>query len=410
MAVAVAVKPASTIPRKRPADTPYQLDPEQVSFSTPKASEFFTHPQIQTLKASQALLQHVKTETKRLQEASSKRNLLSTDASDSEQDDSSSNENPIWLTLTTKQHIVDDRRLKPSKIVVPHSLNTSTELRICLITADPQRAVKNLVADPSFPEDLKSRITRIIGLTKLKERYKTFETRRQLIAEHDIFLADDRIINRLPAVLGKVFYKGTSKRPIPIVVAQSERKQEVKQEKSQQGKKAKKETSSALKTPLALAKEVEKAVDCVPVSLRPGTSLAVRAGLASFEPQQLVDNVSAVVNSVIEKHVVKGWRNVKSIHIKGNSSIAVPIWLADDLWTDSADVVETMATTEEGDEQQGQKRKRNPATTKGPQAGARKKSKVEKAKESKSETDRAMGTARKSKLAAQKAKIFAEPV
>jgi ribosome biogenesis protein UTP30 len=281
-------------------------------------------------------------------------------------------------------------------------------LRICLITADPQRAVKNLVADPTFPDDLKSRIAQIIGLTKLKERYKTFETRRQLVAEHDIFLADDRIINRLPAVLGKVFYKGTSKRPIPIIIAQSERKQEA----SQQGKKAKKEPSTTLKRPLALAKEIEKAIDCVPVSLRPGTSLAVRAGLASFEPQQLVDNISAVVTSVIEKHVVKGWRNVKSIHIKGNLSTAVPIWLADDLWTDSADITATVAAAEDEDEdeQQGQKRKRNPATTKGPQAGSRKKTKVEEAKEARSEADRAMGTTRKNKLAAQKAKIFAEPV
>jgi len=388
--MAVAVKPPSTVPRKRPADTPYQLDPDQ------------------TLKASQALLQHVKAETKRLQEASSKRNLLSTDISDSDQEDTPDSDNPIWLTLTTKQHIVDDRRLKPSKIAVPHSLNTSSDLRICLITADPQRAVKNLVADPTFPDDLKSRIAQIIGLTKLKERYKTFETRRQLVAEHDIFLADDRIINRLPAVLGKVFYKGTSKRPIPIIIAQSERKQEA----SQQGKKAKKEPSTTLKRPLALAKEIEKAIDCVPVSLRPGTSLAVRAGLASFEPQQLVDNISAVVTSVIEKHVVKGWRNVKSIHIKGNLSTAVPIWLADDLWTDSADVTATVAAAEDEDEDEehGQKRKRNPATTKGPQAGSRKKTKVEEAKEARSEADRAMGTTRKNKLAAQKAKIFAEPV
>lgn len=364
----------------------------------------------QTLKASQALLQHVRAETKRLQEASSKRNLLTTDGSDSEQDDGPDSENPIWLMLTTKQHIVDDRRLKPSKIAVPHSLNTSTELRICLITADPQRAVKNLVADPTFPEDLKSRITQIIGLTKLKERYKTFETRRQLIAEHDIFLADDRIINRLPGALGKIFYKGTSKRPIPIIIAQSERKQDGKSEKSKHGSKAKKEGSANLKSPLAVAKEIEKAIDCVPVSLRPGTSLAVRAALASFEPQQLVDNISAVVDGVIEKHVVKGWRNVKSIHIKGNSSIAVPIWLADDLWTDSADVVAKTVASEEDDEQQGQKRKRNPATSKGPQAGSRKKNKVDEAKEARSEADRAMGTARKSKLAAQKAKVFAEPV
>lgn len=228
------------------------------------------------------------------------------------------------------------------------------------------------------------------------------------MSEHDVFLADDRIINRLPAVLGKVFYKGTSKRPIPIIVAQSDRKQD----RSQQDKKVKKDASANLKTPLALAKEIEKAIDCVPVSLRPGTSLAVRAGLASFEPHQLVDNVSAVVTNVIEKHVVKGWRNVKSIHIKSNLSTAVPIWLADDLWTEPADVTAIEAAMEEeyDDEQQGQKRKRNPATIKGPQAGSRKKTKLEEAQKARSETDRAMGTARKSKLATQKAKVFAEPL
>ena len=358
------------------------------------------------MKASQALLQHVKNEAKRFQESSSKKSLLSADTSDSEDGDNHDSDNPIWLTLTTKQHIVDDRRLKPSKITVPHSINRSSDLRICLITADPQRDVKNLVADPTFPEHLKSRITQIIGLTKLKDRYKTFETRRQLLSEHDIFLADDRIVNRLPALLGKVFYKGTSKRPIPIIVAQSDRKQD----QSQEEKKAKKESSANLKTPLPFAKEIEKAIDCVPVSLRPGTSLAVRAGLASFEPHQLAENVSAVVASVIEKHVVKGWRNVKSIHIKSNQSTAVPIWLADDLWTEPADIAAIEAATEGSDDQQGQKRKRNPATTKGPQAGSRKKTKMEEAKEARSEADKAMGATRRSKLAAQKAKIFVEPL
>jgi len=161
---------------------------------------------------------------------------------------------------------------------------------------------------------------------------------------------------------------------------------------------------------LPFAKEIEKAIDCVPVSLRPGTSLAVRAGLASFEPHQLAENVSAVVASVIEKHVVKGWRNVKSIHIKSNQSTAVPIWLADDLWTEPADIAAIEAATEGSDDQQGQKRKRNPATTKGPQAGSRKKTKMEEAKEARSEADKAMGATRRSKLAAQKAKIFVEPL
>lgn len=313
---------------------------------------------------------------------------------------------PIWLTLTTKQHIVDQTRLKPSKISVPHSLNTSPDLRICLITTDPQRAVKNVIADPAFPEQLKSRITRVIGLTKLKARYKTFEQKRQLLSEHDIFLADDRIITRLPSVLGKVFYKGTAKRPIPISVAKS---QKDKKEKASSKKSTKGEGSAPPTSPAALAKEIEKAIDSVPVSLRPGTLVAVRIGLVTFTPEQLAQNIAAVVQNLVDKHVVKGWRNVRGIHIKGQSSTAVPIWLADDLWTEVDDIVASVAGEEGAEDDQGQKRKRNPESAKGPQVGSRKKTKVDKGKDDKS-AERGIAEARKSKLAAQKARAFGEEV
>lgn len=355
---------------------------------------------------------------KRIQQTSSKRNLLATSADDSNDEDDSidDGEAPIWLTLTTKQHIVDQTRLKPSKIAVPHSLNTSPDLRICLITADPQRAVKDAVADPAFPAALRSRITRILGFTKLKDRYKTFEQRRELLSEHDIFLADDRIITRLPATLGKVFYKGTAKRPIPIQVTKPEKggTKENKQKKATKDKQ-----SSAPSSPETLAKEIEKAVDAVPVSSRPGTLIAVRVGLVSFSPEKLSENISSVVQSLIERHVVKGWRNVRGIHIKGQSSFAVPLWLADDLWTDSDAILaaqpdeeeeggENAVTKKPGQDQeqeQGEKRKRNPATVKGPQAGARKRTKVEEAKSKDSGAQ-----TRKSKLAAQKERMFKQDV
>lgn len=289
---------------------------------------------------------------------------------------------------------------------MPHSLNTSPNLRICLITADPQRAVKNVVADPAFPANLKSRITKIIGFTKLKNRYKTFETRRQLLAEHDIFLADDRIITRLPATLGKIFYKGSAKRPIPVTIAQSQHTKKDTKQKAVDG-----EGAAAPAGPAVLAKEIDKAVDAVPVSLRPGTLVAVRVGLASFRPEQLADNVAAVVQNLVEKHVVKGWKNVRGIHIKGQSSTAVPIWLADDLWTESDDIATAQAIEEgnpENEEEQGQKRKRSSKTTKGPQTGTRKRTKVD--GEDEKHAERKTAEARKSKIAAQKAKIFDEEV
>lgn len=358
--------------------TPYQLDPEQ------------------TLKASRALLTHLREETKRLQLSPAKKELLKTEDSESEEDSSSNGlQTPVWLTLTTKQHIVDKNRLRPSKIPVPHSLNASSDLSICIISADPQRALKNVVADEAFPPALSQRITTIIGLEKLKARYKSFEQRRSFRDEHDIFLADDRIIDRLPDALGKIFYKGTSKRPVPIDVALHER-QNGKRVKIERKKKSSDERINNVASPEAVAKEIHRALDAVPVSLKPGTSVAVRVGLASFSADQIADNVQAVVDRVIEKHVVKGWKNIKSIHIKSPTSVALPIWLGDELWADSTNV--EAADKEDGElahSEDSKKRKRSQHTKKGPQTGQRKKTR---------RSDDGQGQ----QLAAEKARAFSE--
>lgn len=361
------------------SQTPYQLDPEQ------------------TLKASQALLKHLRTETARLHASSSTKNLLKSDDSDSEDESGDGDDVPIWLSLTTKQHIVDKNRLKPTKISVPHSLNTSSDLNICIIAADPQRALKNVIADDAFPSDLSTRITRIIGLTKLKARYKSFEQRRALRDEHDIFLADDRIVTRLPEALGKVFYKSTSKRPIPIRIAEQNRVEGKRAKPEKKKKQSDEDKYAAVASPAVVANEITRAIDAVTINLKPGTNVAVRVGLASFTPEDLSENIGVVANDVIDKHVVKGWRNVRSIHIKSPTSTALPVWLASELWTDERDIL--VPESDAGAEDQNTKRKRNPASTSGPQAGQRKKAKV-------LSGEAGSEHARKQRQAAEKAKAF----
>ncbi len=305
---------------------------------------------LQTLKASTALLKHVQQEAKRLKELSAKKPLLENedDVADSE-GQTVEGDQPIWLNLTTKKHIVDKSRLKPGKIAVPHSMNSSPSLSICLITADPQRAVKDVIADPAFPASLSSRIGKIIGYSKLKAKYHTFDAKRQLLAQHDIFLADDRIITRLVDALGKTFYKDTAKRPIPIQIAKLD-KVDGKRIKSS-SKISSKEDASSVATPSIVAKEIEAAINAVPISLRPGTSAAVRVGRASFTPTQLSENITAAASAMIGRYVARGWRNVKAIHIKSPNSAALPIWLADDLWVADDDVVK------DGEEKELQKKK-----------------------------------------------------
>ena len=362
-------------------ETPYQIDPEQ------------------TLRASQALLRHVQAEVKRLQENGPKRDLLAADDSD---DEGTEDAQPIWLNLATKQYIADKHRLKPSKIPVPHSLNTDANATICLITTDPQRAVKNVVADPSFPSSLSSRITRIIGLSKLLVRYKSYEQKRQLLSEHDVFLADERIVNRLPKVLGKIFYKGTAKRPIPIKLAPGDATKEKGQKKL-----PKEERSAAVSGPAVVAKEIEEALRCIPVSLNPGYNIATRIGLDSFTSEQLKDNITAATKAIIAKHVVSGWRNVKSVHIKSPTSVALPIWLAEDLWVEKAEPTSKIelasaAALDADTESFDKKRKRKVQTTRGSQSGERKKARLAE-EQAKDKEDTA---ARKARLTAQKASAF----
>ncbi|MCJ1227996.1 hypothetical protein MMC12_004655 [Toensbergia leucococca] len=309
--------PESTILKtKTTSDSPYQLD------------------QSQTLKASSALLNHIKTLAKSKEATSSTQNLLASN-DDSSDDATSTNTEPLWLILTTKKHIIDKKRLKPGKIPLPHSINQSPNVTICLITPDPQRPFKDTISHPSFPTSLSSRITRVIGISKLKARYKSFESRRQLLSEHDVFLADDRVILLLPRLLGKIFYGG-SKRPIPISL-------EPYKQKDASGKRVaapKSSESKSIAPPLQVAKEIERTLSCAQVHLSPAATTSVRVGLANFSPSQVAENVAAVVSGMVEKFVTKGWRNIRSVHIKGPNTMALPIWLADELWVDEEDVLE----------------------------------------------------------------------
>ncbi|EAW11956.1 uncharacterized protein ACLA_007150 [Aspergillus clavatus NRRL 1] len=309
---------STAVTTKVESGSPYQLEKGQVA------------------RASTALLRHIKSKQEEQEKTATKKTLIGDNDDESDEETALKNE-AIWLVLTTKKHVVDKNRLKPGKISIPHSLNAYPSLSVCLITADPQRSVKNIVADPSFPQHLSSRIERVIGYSKLKARYHSFESRRQLLSEHDVFLADDRIIMRLVNTLGKVFYK-SSKRPIPIRIAEIEKVDGKKVKKD--SKKKSKDDDSSFASPAIVAKEIERTLNCAAVQLAPATTAAIRVGSSKFTPEQLAENVEAVVKGLTDKFITKGWRNIKAIHIKGANTMAMPVWLASELWVDEADVVE----------------------------------------------------------------------
>ena len=295
------------------------------------------------MKASKALLVHLKKDTKEEKTTNGKKSLLD----DAEDDDVAA---PVWLNLATKKHIVDKKRLKPSKIAIPHSLNTSENTKICLIVADPQRKYKDIVADPAFPAEWASRISKVVGMQKIKKKHNTFEAQRKLKAEHDIFLADDRIVVGLPKALGKTFYKGT-KRPIPVSLSVPIPRTEAKQIAAAGSNK------SEAGTPQQIAKQIQAALDGTSVYLSPSASTSVKVGYSNWDAKKLAENIEAAANGLIEKHVPQKWRGVKALHIKGESTAALPIWLADELWVEEGDIVSEEKYNEVAKPNVGKKRK-----------------------------------------------------
>ncbi|CAN8102559.1 unnamed protein product [Discula destructiva] len=291
------------------------------------AAPQFEVDQAQVLKASKALLAHIKKAAGDNATQATKKNLLDHD----EETPLALTETPIWLSVTTKRHMHDSKKLTPGKIVLPHPLNDNPESTICLIVADPQRHYKNVVASEEFPEALRNRVTRVIDLKHLQAKFKQYEAQRNLYSEHDIFLADDRVINRLPKALGKTFYKNTTKRPIPVVLHKKQAR-----EQGTKGKKAKTDTSEINCRPTTeVASEIEKAIGAALVHLSPSSNTAVKVGFASMDSKALSENAAKVANELANKYVPKKQNGIKSIFIKGPETVALPIWQDSELWLDA---------------------------------------------------------------------------
>ena len=227
---------------------------------------------------------------------------------------------------------------------LPNSLNKTSESTVCLIVADPQRLYKDTIADPAFQKDLQARITRVIGITKLKAKYKSFESRRQLLAEHDFFMADSRIITYLPKTLGKVFYRGHGKRPIPVEIGGNSvigRDGKVVKPNPGQPRKSTKGTDGkgAANAP-TFARELERALNSAIVHLSTSNTTAVKVATAAMTPAQCAANIQTIIEGITSRLLPGGWRNIRALHLKGPKSPSFPIWLANELWMDDKDVLE----------------------------------------------------------------------
>ncbi|KAG8927209.1 hypothetical protein FRC01_007833 [Tulasnella sp. 417] len=119
------------------------------------------------------------------------------------------NEQRISLSIGKKK-IRDIIRSDPRVIPLAHPIIDPRRTSICLIVKDPQREYKDLLEK----ENIKF-VGRVVGVSKLKGKFRGFEERRQLLAANGLFLVDDRVAALMPKLLGSMWFK-TKKQPLPV--------------------------------------------------------------------------------------------------------------------------------------------------------------------------------------------------
>ncbi|TNY19043.1 ribosomal protein L1 [Rhodotorula diobovata] len=257
-------KPASVAPRALPALP--ALDDLPVS-------------QTQCDKAMNALVKHVdKVQKKRDDE-----DLLG------EQDEK------VFLVVGLKQ--APKREVhKPVRIAVPHPVLNPRVQPVTLFVKDPQRFYKDLLAELKV-----GFITRVVGLDKLRTKHKTFEAKRQLLKEGELFLVDDRVTVEVGKCLGKM-WRDAKKQPIPVALQRKD-----------------------------LKAELERAVASTYMNVTTGTSLSIKLGSTTqLTAAELLSNLRAVLPHIATRipQAPSTFSNVQSLHLKSSTSVALPIYNA----------------------------------------------------------------------------------
>ncbi|KAF8158493.1 ribosomal protein L1p/L10e family-domain-containing protein [Crassisporium funariophilum] len=198
-------------------------------------------------------------------------------------------EQNVWLNVTVKQ-IAANHKFKPTKIPIVHPLVDPRTTPVCLITKDPQRQYKDLLETHKIKF-----ISRVVGIEKLKGKFKPYEARRMLLKENGLFLADERVVPLLPKLLGSKWFEA-KKQPIPVCLTRKD-----------------------------LKGELERAISSTYMNQNQGTCISIKVGKLSHTTSQILDNIKTALPAIA--NAVKGnWDNIQSLNIKTNSSVSLPIW------------------------------------------------------------------------------------
>lgn len=209
------------------------------------------------------------------------------------------------IFLTINFTMIPNLKNKTFHFAVPKSpvFNPETAEVCCIVEDDPK------IDKYEYRDDLRKSfrmvcpfVTEVLPFTVVKSDYTTFEQKRTFAQSFDFFVADRSIFNNLPSLLGSQFIK-QKKMPHKFNNLTSENEK----------------LTEKLSATLSKAKWV--------VDGR-GTCTSCICGNSTFTADELVANIDAILSG-IAKEGPRGWKFIKSIHIKMEKSIALKVYEKD---------------------------------------------------------------------------------
>ncbi|XP_010413020.1 PREDICTED: ribosomal L1 domain-containing protein 1-like [Camelina sativa] len=199
----------------------------------------------------------------------------------------------VYLTVDLN-NIPQTHQRSAYRIALPHPLINTTKdsPQLCLIVGKKGGLRKDDAVKKIKSENIP--ITKVLELSKLKSDYKSFESKQKLCDSYEMFFCDRRLIHVLPRLIGKKFF-GSKKIPVAIDTKRNWKGQ------------------------------IEKACTGAMFFIRTGTCSVIKVGKLSMTRDEIVENVMATVNGVVDALPDK-WTYVRSLHLKLSESLDLPIY------------------------------------------------------------------------------------
>lgn len=213
-----------------------------------------------------------------------------------ESDDLIDDEEFLYIQIALKTSHPSHRKDKPICIPLPNPFNTRDGVDICMFVKDDKSGAGHKAAKKKVEKFAnKAGVAKVIGTSKLRTKYESFESKRNLCREYDLFLADDRILPSLPKLIGKSFFK-QKKQPVPVDLTGSN-----------------------------WPAQIDKARSCTTMLLSAGSCMSIKVARSSQSTEEVLANVDAVLQTVAST-IPKKWDNVQAVYLKSADSVALPVY------------------------------------------------------------------------------------